>query len=76
MSYYTPFINISKTGVLQRGFYAMTELNLNPTIVLSNTHTCYAPNERGESCGKCGSCVERLEAFANLHSTDPLKYIK
>ncbi|HBS41114.1 MAG TPA: 7-cyano-7-deazaguanine synthase, partial [Oceanospirillales bacterium] len=34
--------------------------------------TCY--NGREKACGKCGSCVERLEAFEKNHATDPLEY--
>ncbi|MBG23348.1 MAG: 7-cyano-7-deazaguanine synthase QueC [Idiomarinaceae bacterium] len=38
----------------------------------SNTWTCY--NGREKACGKCGACVERLEAFAANNATDPLSY--
>lgn len=34
--------------------------------------TCY--NGRERACGKCGSCVERLEAFARHGISDPLSY--
>lgn len=34
--------------------------------------TCY--NGRERACGKCGSCVERLEAFASNGVSDPLPY--
>lgn len=37
-----------------------------------HTWTCY--NGRERACGKCGSCVERLEAFASHGVTDPLPY--
>ena len=36
------------------------------------TWTCY--NGRDKACGKCGSCTERLEAFATNNATDPLPY--
>ena len=42
--------------------------------VLRNTHTCYDPNDKGESCGLCGSCTERIEAFAFNLMEDPAKY--
>lgn len=74
VSYQTPFINMSKTEVLTEGLYSMNELDLDSDIILKNTHTCYAPNEAGLSCGKCGSCVERLEAFKNLDLVDPIQY--
>ena len=38
----------------------------------SQTWTCY--NGRDKACGRCGSCVERLEAFAANGVTDPLTY--
>jgi len=36
------------------------------------TWTCY--NGRDRACGVCGSCVERLEAFAANGVSDPLRY--
>jgi 7-cyano-7-deazaguanine synthase in queuosine biosynthesis len=36
------------------------------------TWTCY--NGRERACGKCGACVERLEAFSNNETVDPLPY--
>lgn len=36
------------------------------------TRTCYKDQEL--SCGKCGSCVERLEAFQNIGLKDPIHY--
>jgi len=36
------------------------------------TWTCY--NGRDKACGKCGSCVERLEAFALNDLVDPAEY--
>ena len=38
----------------------------------SLTWTCYKGREK--ACGKCGSCVERLEAFEKAGIHDPLKY--
>jgi 7-cyano-7-deazaguanine synthase len=73
----TPFVNIDKGQVLQAGIDAMKKLGFNkPKIkkVLANTHTCYNPNEKGESCGKCGSCTERLEAFEAVGIEDPVPY--
>jgi len=36
------------------------------------TWTCYKGKEK--ACGKCGSCVERLEAFTKAEIKDPIKY--
>lgn len=38
----------------------------------SQTWTCY--NGREKACGKCGACIERLEAFTANNVTDPLEY--
>lgn len=79
VDYIAPFINIDKGDVLKTGIDAMESLNFSEEEideVLSNTHTCYNPNEAGESCGKCGSCTERLEAFEKNHRVDPIKYAK
>ena len=60
----TPFLHQSKTEILAAGL----AMNLD----YANTWTCY--NGRQQACGKCGSCVERLEAFALQNMTDPLEY--
>ena len=38
----------------------------------SLTWTCYKGQEL--ACGKCGSCIERLEAFNKNNLIDPIKY--
>ena len=60
----TPFLHASKGEILKAGL----SMNLN----YANTWTCY--NGREKSCGKCGACNERLEAFAEQGKTDPLEY--
>ncbi len=60
----TPFLHLSKGEILARGL----ALDLD----YSNTWTCY--NGRDKACGKCGACVERLEAFAEHQRIDPLPY--
>ena len=77
VDYDAPFVNIDKGQVLGRGLEAMKKMGFNKADmrkVLKNTHTCYDPNEKGESCGLCGSCVERLEAFAANGIKDPIRY--
>lgn len=71
---YCPYINSDKFGILKDTFENCQKLGLDFNIVESNTVTCYKPNEKGESCGKCGSCTERLEAFEKLGIKDPVKY--
>ena len=60
----TPFLNNSKDEILAAGL----AMNLD----YGKTWTCY--NGREKACGKCGSCIERLEAFAQHNTTDPLPY--
>ncbi len=59
-----PYINIDKGDIAIRG----KELGVD----YSKTWTCY--KGRGKACGKCGSCVERLEAFEKAGIKDPLEY--
>lgn len=60
----TPYLNQDKGQILADG--------LKMELDYSQTWTCY--NGREKACGKCGSCVERLEAFANNNAIDPLAY--
>lgn len=77
VDFIAPFVNINKTGVLSAGIKAMTNMGFTKADikkVLKNTHTCYDPDEKGRSCGKCGSCTERLEAFNLVGMKDPVEY--
>ncbi|GGA73705.1 7-cyano-7-deazaguanine synthase [Neiella marina] len=60
----TPYLHKSKIEILTDG--------LSMDLDYSETWTCY--NGREKACGKCGACVERLEAFAENQATDPLAY--
>ncbi|MCG7200406.1 7-cyano-7-deazaguanine synthase QueC [Marinobacter pelagius] len=59
-----PFIRMDKGEILAEGLGLGLDYSL--------TWTCY--NGRDKACGRCGSCVERLEAFASNGVTDPLEY--
>ena len=66
VSLYSPFVTLTKTELVTRG-----EL-LNVDFAL--TWSCY---EGGEiHCGKCGTCVERKEAFHEGGVKDPTVYQK
>jgi 7-cyano-7-deazaguanine synthase len=60
----TPYLNQDKGKILADG--------LKMGLDYSQTWTCY--NGREKACGKCGACVERLEAFANNGAVDPIEY--
>jgi 7-cyano-7-deazaguanine synthase len=61
-----PYINLNKSDIVSIG----QKLH----VPYKDTWTCY----KGKvlACGKCGSCTERLEAFANNGIKDPIKYEK
>ncbi|WP_417687046.1 7-cyano-7-deazaguanine synthase QueC [Pseudidiomarina gelatinasegens] len=59
-----PFLTNSKADILAAG--------LAMGLDYAQTWTCY--NGREKACGKCGACVERLEAFAANNCVDPLPY--
>jgi len=59
-----PFLHTDKAGILRVGMALGVDYGA--------TWTCYKGGER--ACGRCGSCVERLEAFAEIGHVDPLEY--
>jgi 7-cyano-7-deazaguanine synthase len=62
----TPIQQFDKTSILKLGY------SLKNPVPYELTRTCYKDQEF--SCGKCGSCTERLEAFANIGKNDPIQY--
>lgn len=63
LSVMTPFAQLSKREVLERG----------GDLPLSLTFSCIAP--KGFShCGKCNKCAERIRAFKELRIADPTTY--
>ena len=61
---YTPYVKISKADIVKRGI----ELK----VPYEDTWSCYKGEEL--ACGKCGTCVERLEAFKLNNVKDVVKY--
>ena len=59
-----PLLQDDKASIIQQGIKIEVPYYL--------TRTCY--KDQPLSCGKCGSCVERLEAFEKNGITDPIKY--
>lgn len=60
-----PFQYMDKTEILKLGM-------LDLLVPYAMTRTCYKEQEL--SCGRCGSCIERLEAFSNIGLKDPVNY--
>lgn len=67
-----PFLHMSKGDIVTEGIRVARVLTIDPNNIFRNTWTCYKGAER--ACGKCGSCTERLEAFAKNKIADPLVY--
>ncbi|MBZ5488222.1 7-cyano-7-deazaguanine synthase QueC [Halomonas aquamarina] len=61
---HAPYLKATKAEILRDG--------LAMGLDYRHTWTCY--EGRALACGKCGSCRERLEAFAANNATDPLAY--
>jgi 7-cyano-7-deazaguanine synthase len=59
-----PFLYMTKGDIVKQGLALGVEY--------ADTWTCYKGEEF--SCGTCGSCTERLEAFREAGAQDPLKY--
>ena len=63
---HTPLIRCSKAEIIRWG----TELNVDYSL----SHTCYTPNEKGVSCGRCDACLLRLKGFREAGLVDPIAY--
>lgn len=61
---WAPFLDTDKTGIVRIGH----ELG----VPFERTWSCYQGGDK--HCGKCGTCVERREAFALAGVDDPTEY--
>jgi 7-cyano-7-deazaguanine synthase len=61
-----PFIYMNKKEILELGH------SFHPAVPYQLTRTCY--KDQVLSCGKCGSCQERIEAFHLLNKEDLIPY--
>jgi len=64
VSLYAPFLGMNKGDIVKVGMEHKVPFEL--------TRTCY--KDQSLSCGKCGSCTERLLAFAENGLIDPIQY--
>jgi 7-cyano-7-deazaguanine synthase len=60
----TPIIKLDKAGIVKKGL----ELN----VPFKDTRSCYLGGRY--ACGKCDSCVLRLNGFTEAGAIDPVKY--
>lgn len=71
---YLPYLDGDKYTILHDANDSVEKLGLSFHQVFKNTNTCYNPSSDGVACGKCGSCVERVESFIKLGRRDPICY--
>jgi 7-cyano-7-deazaguanine synthase len=64
VSLLAPYVNLSKAAIVVDG--------ANHSTPYAETRSCY--NGRERHCGRCGTCVERREAFHLAGHTDPTDY--
>lgn len=64
---HTPLINMSKAEVIKAGIALGVDY--------LQTSSCYDPSVKGHACGKCSSCLIRLDAFKHNNVKDPVIYI-
>ena len=76
VKYHTPYIEGDKFDILKDALSSCNILSLDFQKILGSTNTCYNPSDEGLACGVCGSCTERLEAFAKIGIKDPVLYLE
>lgn len=64
VSVVAPFANYTKAQIVKLGTELMVPYQL--------TTSCYVGGEK--ACGKCGTCIDRLEAFKANGQEDPIEY--
>ncbi len=63
---HTPLQNLSKGDIVRLAASLNVDFRL--------THSCYDPDEEGRSCGRCDSCLLRLQGFREAGIVDPIPY--
>lgn len=66
LTIHTPLITLTKAQIIATGLALGVDYGL--------TSSCYDPDECGNPCGHCDSCLLRLKGFAEAGHTDPLNY--
>jgi len=63
---HTPLLHLGKGEIIRRG----VALGLDYSLTIS----CYDPDDKGRSCGRCEACGLRLKGFADAGLCDPIEY--
>lgn len=66
MTLHSPLIAMSKADIVREGLRLGVDYSL--------TSSCYDPDDQGQACGKCETCLLRLKGFAEAGVTDPVRY--
>ncbi|MCX4577502.1 MULTISPECIES: 7-cyano-7-deazaguanine synthase QueC [Streptomyces] len=66
MTLHSPLIAMSKADIVREGLRLGVDYSL--------TSSCYDPDDQGQACGKCDTCLLRLKGFAEAGVTDPVRY--
>lgn len=81
VSFYTPYLEVTKLEILEDGLKCCEQLSLNFDEVYVRTNTSYKPIQfqtpigpRWYSDYKSAASVERIEAFIKLGRRDPVAY--
>jgi len=62
-----PLLHYSKAQIIREGQRLGVDFAM--------THSCYDPDDLGRACGRCESCLFRLEGFRQAGLDDPIEYI-
>jgi len=62
----TPLIHLSKGEIIKTG----NHLGVDYVLTIS----CYDPDGKGRSCGRCDSCLHRIKGFKEARIKDPTIY--
>jgi 7-cyano-7-deazaguanine synthase len=60
---HTPLISLTKAEIIRRGLELGVDYGL--------THSCYDPDPKGHSCGRCDACLLRQKGFREVGIDDP-----
>jgi len=63
---HAPLIDLTKAEIIREGVRCGVDFSL--------THSCYDPGDDGTACGRCDSCLLRLEGFRTAGLSDPVRY--
>ncbi|MGW7195846.1 7-cyano-7-deazaguanine synthase QueC [Streptomyces chryseus] len=63
---HSPLMTLSKADIVREGLRLGVDYSL--------TSSCYDPDEQGQACGRCETCLLRLKGFAEAGVKDPVQY--